>query len=108
MTYISQLLGCDYHTIRLGIEELDNPSAMKLKSIRRSGGGRKSALENIKGLDEAFLRVISQHTAGSPMDERVKWTNLTRTEIVQLFVDYYFRWSIQNWSSSYKGFQANF
>ena len=84
ITYISQLFGCDYYTIRFGIEELDDPSAMNLKGIRRSGGGRKSAFETIQGLDEAFLRVIAQYTAGSPMDEQLKWTNLTRVEIAQL------------------------
>lgn len=84
MTYISQLLECDYYTIRFGIEELDDPSGMRLKGIRRSGGGRKSAGEKIKGLDEAFLKVIAQHTAGSPMNQKIKWTNLTRVEIAQL------------------------
>ena len=84
ITYISQLLECDYHTIRFGIEELDDPLAMNLKGVRRRGGGRKSALSTIKGLDEAFIRVIANHTAGSPMDEQLKWTNLTRVKIAQL------------------------
>ncbi|MDJ0571593.1 MAG: hypothetical protein QNJ53_21460 [Pleurocapsa sp. MO_192.B19] len=71
ITYISQLFGCDYYTIRFGIEELDDQSAMKMKGIRRRGGGRKSALEKIPGLDEAFCRVIAEYTAGSPMDELI-------------------------------------
>lgn len=84
ITYISQLLGCDYYTIRFGMEELDDESAMSMSEIRRSGGGRKSVFETIEGLDAAFLKVIAQHTAGSPMDEQVKWTNLNRQEIAQL------------------------
>ena len=44
---------------------------MKRKGIRRRGGGRKSALEKIPGLDEAFCRVIAEYTAGSPMDELI-------------------------------------
>ena len=32
-------------------------------------------------LDTAFQRVLKDHTAGSPMDETIKWTNLTREEI---------------------------
>jgi hypothetical protein len=84
ITYISQLFGCDYYTIRFGIEELDDESAMSMSKIRRSGGGRKSAFETIKGLERAFLKVIGQHTAGSPMDEQIKWTNLNREEIAQL------------------------
>ena len=35
-------------------------------------------------MDEAFIRVIAKYTAGSPMDEQIKWTNLTRVEIAQL------------------------
>ncbi len=84
MSYISQLLGCDYYTLRLGIEELSDESSMTMSGIRRVGGGRKSALESIEGLDAAFLRVLAQHTAGSPMDETVKWTNLSRHEISDL------------------------
>lgn len=84
ITYISQLFGCDYYTIRFGIEELEDEAAMSLGEIRRRGGGRKSAMETIKGLGAAFLKVIAQHTAGSPMDEMVKWTNLTRQEIAEL------------------------
>ena len=87
ITYISQLFGCDYHTIRFGIEELDNESVMSRREIRRSGGGRKSAFETIEGLDATFLKVIAQHTAGSPMDEQVKWTNLNRQEIAKLLKD---------------------
>jgi Rhodopirellula transposase DDE domain len=84
ITYISQLFGCDYYTIRLGIEELDDESAMSMRKVRRSGGGRKSAFETIERLDATFLKVIAQHTAGSPMDEQIKWTNLNRQEIAQL------------------------
>ena len=57
---------------------------MSMSTIRRGGGGRKSALESIEGLDAAFLKVLSQHTAGSPQDETVKWTNLNRHEIADL------------------------
>jgi Rhodopirellula transposase DDE domain len=84
MSYISQLLGCDYDTLRLGQAELQDREALAMTRVRRPGGGRKSALATIEGIDEAFLRVLSQHTAGSPMDETVKWTNLTRIEISEL------------------------
>lgn len=84
MSYVSGVLGCDYYTLRLGMAELEDETAMSMSGIRREGGGRKSALESIDGLDAAFVRVLSQHTAGSPMDETVKWTNLTRQEIAEL------------------------
>ena len=43
--------------------------------------GRKLILNTKEGLNEAFLEVIKEHTAGSPMDETIKWTNLSRPEI---------------------------
>jgi len=83
-SYISQLFGCDDESMQLGLAELNDETALKMSRIRQPGGGRPKALEIIEGLDEAFLRVIAQHTAGSPMDETLKWTNLTRQEIAQL------------------------
>ena len=35
------------------------------------------------GLDAAFLEVLRNYTAGSPTDETIKWTNLTRGEIAK-------------------------
>lgn len=84
ITYISKLVGCNYRTIAKGIKELDNQSVMSSPRIRRRGGGRKQALKSIEGIDEIFLKVIQHHTAGSPMDEDVKWTNLTRQQIADL------------------------
>lgn len=84
INYISKLLKCNYRTIAKGSEELNDSSVMSSPRIRRSGGGRKQALATIEGIDEAFLLVIGQHTAGSPMDEAVKWTNLTRQQIADL------------------------
>lgn len=34
ITYISQLFGCDYHTIRFGIEELDNVHDRRNSGVR--------------------------------------------------------------------------
>jgi hypothetical protein len=82
--YMRRLLGCHHETLQLGLKELQDETALQQEGIRQPGGGRKSAFETIAGLDEAFLRVLAQHTAGSPMDERVKWTNLKRHEIAAL------------------------
>jgi hypothetical protein len=84
VTYISQLFECDDKPIRNGMQELEQGEGLSQSRIRQVGGGRKSAFETIEGLDAAFLRVIAQHTAGSPTDENVKWTNLKRQEITQL------------------------
>ena len=84
ISYISALLRCSYTSIRLGLGELESEVAMSSERIRANGGGRKTAFETVEGLDESFLKVIAQHTAGSPMDESQKWTNLKRQEISQL------------------------
>lgn len=84
ISYISSLLECDYRTIRFGMSELKDKMAMNQTRIRAQGGGRKSALKTVEGLDEAFLEVLAEHTAGSPMDDQQKWTNLKRHEIAQL------------------------
>lgn len=84
ISYICALFGCGYRSVTLGMEELNHETAMQQTSIRRDGGGRKSAFEQIPELDAVFLRVLAQHTAGSPMDETVKWTNLNRREIAEL------------------------
>lgn len=87
LSYVSVLLGCDDEAMQLGKRELADATQLHQPRIRRPGGGRKSAFETIAGLDAAFLRVIVQHTAGSPVDETIKWTNLTRQEIAQLLKD---------------------
>ncbi|WP_250125624.1 hypothetical protein [Chroococcidiopsis sp. CCMEE 29] len=46
---ISQLLGCDYYTVKFGLEELEDEQALSMSGTRRPGGGRKSAFETIEG-----------------------------------------------------------
>jgi len=82
--YIRRLFGCHHETLGLGLAELEDESALAGERIRRPGGGGKSAFATIAELDEAFLRVLERYTAGSPMDETIKWTNLTRQEIARL------------------------
>ena len=81
ITYISSLFDCDEKTIRKGLEELNNKEAMAKANIRSSGGGRKNIISNTEKIDEIFLDVLSDYTAGNPMEEKVKWTNLTKGEI---------------------------
>jgi hypothetical protein len=85
--YIRRLLGCHHETLQLGMRELQDETALAQERIREAGGGRKSAFETIAGLDEAFMRVLEQHTAGSPVNDTVKWTRLKRHEIAQLLED---------------------
>ena len=51
---------------------------------RHLGGGRCQELEKHNKIDEVFLTILKDHTAGDPMDEKVKWTDLTRAEISSL------------------------
>ena len=78
ISYICRVLGCHERTIIRGMSELEKPLPENETRIRQPGGGRRSVLATTPGLDAAFLRVVENHTAGSPMDEKVKWTNMTR------------------------------
>jgi hypothetical protein len=79
--YLCRLFGCNYRTLVHGLRELDDEQAFDQASIRKSGGGRPSAFTTYENLDTVFLQVLDAHTAGSPMDETVKWTNMTRQAI---------------------------
>ncbi|MAG01792.1 transposase [Candidatus Pacearchaeota archaeon] len=78
--YIMEVLGCDDKTIKKGLLELDSGPSFDLR-IRKKGSGRKRSIETIRNIDETFLKVLKNHTAGDPMNENVKWTNLTQKEI---------------------------
>lgn len=79
--YVCRLFACNYRTITHGLRELNDEHAFAQATIRKSGGGRPSAFATYANLDTLFLQVLDAHTAGSPMDETVKWTNMTRQAI---------------------------
>ena len=83
ISYIMQLFGCSRNTIVQGIEDLEKMDETTIDNlrIRKKGGGRKSILSTRIGIDEAFLEVLKFQTAGDPMNELIKWTNLTHKEI---------------------------
>jgi transcriptional antiterminator len=86
--YIAQVLGCSRRTVSKGAKEVSGLSREEIESrIRRPGGGRKSYQETWVDIDEKFLHVLRDHTAGDPMDERVRWTDLSVKEIRQLLRD---------------------
>ena len=89
--YAARVLGCSRNTVSKGAKEVSGLTTKEVESrIRQAGGGRKSYKDRWgPELDEKFLAVLSKHTAGDPMDEKVRWTNLTHNEIVDaLWVDY--------------------
>ncbi len=77
ISYIANLFGCSRDTVRTGIKELGQEDELPGPRNRKAGGGRKSALASHEAIDELFLAVLQDHTAGDPMNEQVKWTNLS-------------------------------
>ena len=81
ISYIATLFGCDRKTVARGIRELNEPEQIEEDRVRKKGGGRKSSIENIPDINEKFIKVIWDYTAGDPMDEKLRWTHLTHQEI---------------------------
>jgi hypothetical protein len=81
--YICSLFGCDDKTVRKGMLELQNEEALKQDGVRKPGGGRKKLEEEMPDINQAFLSILRDHTAGDPMDEKVKWTSLSLAEIAK-------------------------
>lgn len=81
--YICSLFKCSRTTILRGIKELSEEDVLKNRN-REMGGGRRSVLEKHPNINDVFLQLLTEHTAGDPMDEKVKWTNLSCSEITDL------------------------
>jgi hypothetical protein len=81
ISYIAQLFACSRNTILRGIIELGAKETIPRKRDRKGGGGRKLVIEKQADINDVFLSVLKEHTAGDPMDEKVKWTNLTKADI---------------------------
>jgi hypothetical protein len=64
--------------------ELEEEKVVEVEGIRQTGGGGKSAFERIASSEEGFLGVLEPHTAGSRMDETLRWTHLKGHEIARL------------------------
>ena len=85
ISYMARLVGCSRNTIKRGINELNLPASKSdtQNRIRRKGAGRKPSIEIIENIDEVFLKVIDDYIAGDPMDEKIRWTNLSRKQIAE-------------------------
>lgn len=83
ISYVCRLFECDESSVKRGLNELKAPLTPKESEVRNAGGGRRKVLQTMPGIDEAFLEIISSHTAGSPMDETIKWSNLSREKIAE-------------------------
>jgi hypothetical protein len=87
ISYVCRLFACDESSVKNGLSELETPLKPKEKRIRKAGGGRKRMLELMPKIDDAFLEIMTPHTAGSPMDESIKWSNLSRDKITEELTD---------------------
>jgi hypothetical protein len=85
--YISRVLGLDPKTIRQGQRDLEDLPEDPASRVRNPGGGRKRKIDDDPKIDEDFREVLVEHTAGSPTEESLIWTDLTKTEIVDLMQD---------------------
>jgi hypothetical protein len=82
--YIAQVLGCSRRTVTKGAKEISGlPGREVEQRIREPGAGRKPYPMQWAEIDQKFLAVLHDHTAGDPMNEQVRWTNLTLGEIGQ-------------------------
>tara|TARA_Y100000588_G_C14129044_1_gene870739 strand:- start:36 stop:1235 length:1200 start_codon:yes stop_codon:yes gene_type:complete len=81
--YICCLFGCDYKTVKKGTDDLTSEELLKQSRIRASGSGRAKLIDTLDGINEAFLDVLKESTAGDPMNDKVKWTSLDKTEIAK-------------------------
>ena len=87
ISYIAQLFSCSRNTIRRGINDLNETVTILKKRDRKAGGGRKQVIKKQTDINDVFLSILKEHTAGDPMDETKKWTNLTCAKIGSLLAE---------------------
>lgn len=86
VSYIANLFNCSRNTILRGIKELGEEDVLENRN-RESGGGRCPVLVKTPDINAIFLHLLKEHTAGDPMDEKVKWTNLSCSDIASLLAN---------------------
>ena len=87
ISYIARLFSCSCNTILRGINELKEKATIPQKRDRKAGGGRKQAIKKQPDINDVFLSILKEHTAGDPMDETKKWTNLTCAKMGSLLAE---------------------
>ena len=63
--------------------DLTSEESLKQPGIRAVGSGRAKLIDTMDGINDAFLDVLKDSTAGDPMNDKVKWTSLGKTEIAK-------------------------
>lgn len=83
VSYACRLFGCSRGKVEKGLKELATGLSSATNRIRKVGGGRKRLLNTTPQIEPVFLEIMTPHTAGSPMDETIKWSNLSRPAIAR-------------------------
>ena len=96
VAYVSRVLGLSRRTIYTGIRELDqmtndDPDHPQRPSgdawrVRRPGGGRPPTSAREPLLGQSLTEVLDAHSAGSPTDPRVRWTDLKPMQLAKALV----------------------
>ncbi len=81
-TYFASFLNCCRRTIYTAIKDLEK-SNFPTNRIRKTGGGRKPYYLSYPKIDECFEKCIANYTAGDPMKSNIRWTNISKDEIVK-------------------------
>ena len=87
VAYVTRILGLDQKTLLRGRHDLAMLADQPKDRVRKPGGGRKRRLDQEPKLDDDFHQILAEHTAGSPTEEEVIWTNLTAKQIAQRMTD---------------------
>jgi hypothetical protein len=90
VAYVARVLGMSRASVHRGLRELegfddDNPQRPSgdPQRVRRPGAGRPPRLETDSEAEETFNEVMEAHSAGSPTDERVRWSDLNPGRLAQ-------------------------
>jgi hypothetical protein len=93
IAYVARVLGMSRRTIHTGIRELeqmgnDDPDQPQRPSgganrVRRPGGGRTPIGQRKPQLKSLLHEILEADSAGSPTDERVRWTDLKPLQLAQ-------------------------
>lgn len=82
-SYIARILKCCRQTVYRGLIELKLNFNISKNKVRKSGGGRKAYYVQYPKINSVFQKCIDKNTAGNPMKENQKWTNLNLKDIVE-------------------------
>lgn len=97
IAYVARVVGMSRRTIYAGIRELDamgnddpgqpqRPSG-DAKRIRRRGGGRPKVTQRHTELERTVADLLEGHSAGSPTDETVRWTDLKPLQLAHALLE---------------------